>query len=87
MNPKFNTARKDWGEEAIVAIDEDVAAVEVAVDDAGVVDVEVVEPLEDLSRQLLERLDEDMMVALPVLAAGRPNRTIGSTASNASSSP
>jgi hypothetical protein len=68
-------------------MDEDVATVEVAVDDAGVMGVEVVEPLKDLPCQLLERLDEDVMVALPVLTAGRLNRPVGSTASNASSPP
>jgi hypothetical protein len=42
----------------IVAIDEDVAAVEVTVDDAGVMGVEVVESLEDLPRPLLSALME-----------------------------
>jgi hypothetical protein len=42
----------------IVAIDEDVAAVEVTVDDAGVMGVEVVESLEDLPCPLLSALME-----------------------------
>lgn len=62
---------------AVVAIDEDVAAVEVAVDDAGVVGVEVVEPLEDLARPLLERLDGDVAVSVAVLAEAPGGADLG----------
>lgn len=62
---------------AVVAIDEDVAAVEVAVDDAGVVGVEVVEPLDDLARPLLERLDGDVAVSVAVLAEAPGGADLG----------
>jgi hypothetical protein len=47
------------------------------VDDAGVVGVQVVEPLEDLPRPLLERLDGDVAVALPVLAQAPRRADLG----------
>jgi len=62
---------------AVVAIDEDVAAVEVAVDDAGAVGVEVVETLQDLARPLLERLDGDVAVAVAVLAEAPGGADLG----------
>ena len=65
------------GNLAGVAVDEDVAAVEVAVDDAGVVGVEVVESEEDLARPLLERLDGDVAVAVAVLAEAAGGADLG----------
>lgn len=66
-----------------VAVDEDVAAIEVAVDDAGVVGVEVVEAEEDLPGPLLQRLDGDVPVAGAVLAEAAGVADLGDEAEDA----
>ena len=50
-----------------IAVDEHIAAVQVSVNNTGIVVVQVLEPHQDLPRPLLQRLDRHVAVLLPVL--------------------
>lgn len=53
---------------ADVAIDKDIATVEVSVDDARLVSVEIIQAFENLFRPLLQSPHRDVSVLLPVLS-------------------